>query len=133
MHGELLKMRCQTSGKIFESLTPLDENILCLCCKKKGTLRPHIVWFGEMPLELPKILDLLKNCQLFIAVGTSGTVYPAASFVQEARKYGAYAVNINPEESENEIFFHRVIRGTASVETEKLVEEILGQSFSHNF
>jgi NAD-dependent deacetylase len=133
MHGDLLKMRCQTSGKIFESLTPLDENILCVCCGQKGRLRPHIVWFGEMPLELSKIFDLLKKCQIFIAIGTSGSVYPAASFVQEARKYGAYGVNINPEESENEIFFHRVIRGIASCETEKLVEEILGQSFSHNF
>jgi NAD-dependent deacetylase len=133
MHGELLKMRCQTSGRIFESKNPLDENVVCPCCDRKGMLRPHIVWFGEIPLELPKIFDLLRKCQLFIAIGTSGSVYPAASFVEEARKYGALAVNINPEESENEIFFHRVIRGTASCETEKLVEDILGQSFSHNF
>lgn len=133
MHGELLKIRCQKSEKVFESTTPIDENVLCPCCGQKGMLRPHIIWFGEMPLELPKIFDLLKKCQLFIAIGTSGKVYPAASFVQEARKYGAYAININEEESENEIFFHRVIRGKASFETEKLVKEILGQGFRDNF
>ena len=132
MHGELLKMRCQKSDRIFESQLPLDENFLCPCCGRSGTLRPHIVWFGEIPLELPKIFDHLKNCQLFIAIGTSGTVYPAASFVSEARRYGAYTVNINPEESENEIYFHRTLRGNASVETEKLVKEILGQCFSNN-
>jgi len=133
MHGELLKMRCQKSSKVFESTLPLDENTLCPCCGQKGILRPHIVWFGEMPLELPKISDLLTRCQLFIAIGTSGSVYPAAAFVAEARKYGAHTININLEESENEIYFHRVIKGVASHETKKLVEEILDQSFGNNF
>jgi NAD-dependent deacetylase len=122
MHGELLKLRCQRSQKVFESLSTDDE---CPCCKEKGNLRPHIVWFGEIPLELPKIFDLLRKCQLFIAIGTSGSVYPAAGFVEEARRYGAHTININDEESENEIYFHRIIRGKASVETGKLVEEIL--------
>jgi len=133
MHGELLKIRCRKSDKVFEFTKPLDENILCPCCGQIGNLRPHIVWFGEMPLELPKIFDLLKKCHLFLAIGTSGTVYPAASFVQEARRYGAYAININSEESENEIYFHRVIKGKASFETEKLVGEILGQGFRNDF
>lgn len=133
MHGELLKIRCQKSEKIFESPTPLDENVSCPCCGKKGMLRPHIVWFGEIPLDLPKIFDLLKKCQLFIAIGTSGTVYPASSFVQEVRRYGAYAININLEASENEIYFHRTIKGSASLETERLVEEILSQGFRNDF
>ncbi|MFI5390614.1 MAG: NAD-dependent deacylase [Bacteriovoracales bacterium] len=126
MHGELLKIRCQRSKKVFESVSP---NVECPCCKEKGNLRPHIVWFGEMPLELPKIFNLLRSCQLFIAIGTSGSVYPAAGFVEEARKYGAHTININDEESENEIYFHRIIRGRASIETEKLVKELLSQSF----
>ncbi len=130
MHGELLKLRCQKTGKVFDLIS---ENENCPCCQQNGTLRPHIVWFGEIPLELPTIFNLLRNCQYFIAIGTSGTVFPAAGFVEEARRYGAYTININYEESENEIYFHKKIRGLASLETEKIVEEILSKGLRYDF
>ena len=83
MHGELLKVRCLKTSEIYPWKTDVTEETLCPCCKKTQTLRPHIVWFGEMPLEMPQIFSALAECDIFISIGTSGQVYPAAGFVQE--------------------------------------------------
>ena len=95
MHGELLKSRCYKTGSIFNQQKPLNLDSVCRCCRSLGNLRPHIVWFGELPLEIPKIENSLTTCGLFIAIGTSGLVYPAAGFYEQAKKCGAHTVEIN--------------------------------------
>lgn len=99
MHGELLKIRCAACGRIARFEGDLDTDAICPSCDAKGTLRPHIVWFGEMPLFMEAIGDALADAGLFIAIGTSGTVYPAAGFAAEARAAGAITLEINMEET----------------------------------
>ena len=95
MHGKLLQSRCSQSGLIFKQLKPLNVDSICRCCSTLGNLRPHIVWFGELPLEIPKIEKALTTCDLFVAIGTSGQVHPAAGFYEQAKKYGAHTLEIN--------------------------------------
>lgn len=90
MHGELLKARCLKSGEIRDCAEDLDW---------RGTYRPHIVWFGEMPLYMDVIERALSNCDLFISIGTSGAVYPAAGFVA-AVPDGCRTVEINLGDTE---------------------------------
>jgi len=100
MHGELLKVRCGVSGQIFPIRQDIRHDTVCACCGLTETLRPHVVWFGEMPLGMDEIYRALSECQLFIAVGTSGNVYPAAGFVRQARLAGAHTVELNLEPSQ---------------------------------
>ncbi len=95
MHGELLKVRCSWSGKIYDWERDVNETDRCDCCQPPRQLRPHIVWFGEMPLEMERIYQALAECDYFIAIGTSGNVYPAAGFVQEANRAGAVTIELN--------------------------------------
>lgn len=113
MHGEILKMRCTASDQIFECLTPINGEQLCECCELAGTLRPHIVWFGEMPLYMDEIYQALAQAELFIAIGTSGNVYPAAGFVQMANQAGAKSLEINLEASNVATEFDEHIYGKA--------------------
>ncbi|MDX2349558.1 MAG: NAD-dependent protein deacylase [Porticoccus sp.] len=114
MHGELLKIRCSQSGRIFEcrdNTTPLSK---CPCCGMSGNLRPHVVWFGEMPLYMNEIYQALNSCDLFIAIGTSGNVYPAAGFFETAKMAGAHTVELNLEPSINGSQFAEQHYGPAS-------------------
>ncbi|MFV3074444.1 NAD-dependent deacylase [Niveispirillum fermenti] len=97
MHGELLKIRCGACGRMERYENDLAADAICPDCGARGTLRPHIVWFGEMPLHLAAIGDALSDCGLFLSIGTSGQVYPAAGFATEARMAGALTVEINLE------------------------------------
>lgn len=99
MHGELLKARCVKSGRAFEIKTDFDGSHRCSCCKKPQAIRPHIVWFGEMPFFMDKIEKALMTCDMFISLGTSGNVYPAAGFVAYAKAVGARTVEVNLEPS----------------------------------
>ena len=74
MHGELLKMRCLDSLLIFDIAEDFNFHTECRCCLSHGNLRPHIVWFGEMPLQMNKINQALESCDVFAAIGTSGNV-----------------------------------------------------------
>jgi len=94
MHGEIAKARCTRTGEVMEwrgDLEPRHPSPF----HPEGLLRPHIVWFGEMPLEMERIEAAIDACDLFVAIGTSGAVYPAAGFVQWARAAGARTVEIN--------------------------------------
>lgn len=113
MHGELLKARCTATDQICDwpgDLDPWHDSPF----SPDGWLRPHIVWFGEMPLELPRIFAALERCHLFISIGTSGAVYPAAGFVREARLAGARTVEINLEPSLGASSFDEAIYGPAT-------------------
>lgn len=114
MHGELLKSRCVHSMQVHEQLTDIALQSVCECCQREGTLRPHIVWFGEMPLEMERIYQALDECDLFISIGTSGHVYPAAGFVEIANAAGAHTVELNLEPSEITNAFKEIQRGPAA-------------------
>jgi NAD-dependent deacetylase len=114
MHGELLKIRCSETNQIFPCHKDTFTNSLCQCCLKPGNLRPHVVWFGEMPLCLDDIYLALEQCDLFIAIGTSGNVYPAAGFFEIAKSVNAHTVELNLEPSTNGSRFDEKIYGQAT-------------------
>ncbi|GEM74570.1 Sir2 family NAD+-dependent deacetylase [Vibrio sagamiensis] len=128
MHGELLKARCCESGQVFECKKDLESEQRCHCCQIPSQLRPHIVWFGEMPLQMGEIYSLLEDADLFVSIGTSGLVYPAAGFVHDAKMHGAHTIEINLEPSAVESEFEEKRYGKASIEVPKLVKELLGQA-----
>lgn len=114
MHGELLKARCVSC----DSVCGWSEDILavstCGYCGSRGSLRPHIVWFGEMPLYMSAIEEVLERCDLFVSIGTSSVVYPAAGFAQVARYNGATTVELNLEPSSHESKFDKAYYGLAT-------------------
>ena len=114
MHGELLKVRCTWSNQVIEWTGDLDVNERCHCCQFPQPLRPHIVWFGEMPLDMDRIYQAIEGSTIFISIGTSGHVYPAAGFVHEAKLHGAHTVELNLEPSQVESEFEEKHYGLAS-------------------
>jgi NAD-dependent deacetylase len=126
MHGELLKVRCAASGQVFERTEPLYSDEFCRCCGLPETLRPHIVWFGEIPLYMDTIEAALAQCDLFVSIGTSGNVYPAAGFQQAARAYGAHTVELNLEASAGASYFHEQHYGPATEVVPAFFDQILG-------
>ncbi|SON48649.1 Sir2 family NAD+-dependent deacetylase [Vibrio tapetis] len=125
MHGELLKSRCSESNQVIDCSTDINIDDLCHCCQIPAQMRPHIVWFGEMPLRMGDIYSAIEAADLFISIGTSGVVYPAAGFVHDARMHGAHTIEINLEPSAVESEFEERRYGKASIEVPKLVEELL--------
>ncbi len=107
--------------------TSLDTNGLNICpsCQVGGSVRPDIVWFGEMPYDMERIEESLRGCDLFVSIGTSGAVYPAAGFVQTAKYVGARTLEINLDPSQGSIFFDERRFGRAGVEVPKWVAEML--------
>ncbi len=124
MHGELNKARCLLSGKIIEHEGDISTDILCPCCQRP-TLRPHIVWFGEMPLYMDEICRALEQCDLFLSIGTSGHVYPAAGFVEIARQAGAHTVEINLQPSNTEDAFAEHRYGPAGQTLPSFLQQLL--------
>ncbi|RDH43950.1 Sir2 family NAD+-dependent deacetylase [Zooshikella ganghwensis] len=124
MHGELLKSRCEGCGEIFSYLEDLQMTTPCPCCQLSGHLRPHIVWFNEIPLALDAIYSALTSCDLFVAIGTSGNVYPAAGFFQEASHHGAHTVELNLEPSVSGSLFKEQHYGPASEVVPRFFAEI---------
>lgn len=116
MHGELFKARHVHSGEVREQRDDLPAD---------SDWRPHIVWFGEMPFEMERIYDRLRDCDLFIAIGTSGNVYPAAGFVFEASRCGAETVELNLEPSAGAELFARHHYGPASEVVPAFVRTLL--------
>ena len=114
MHGELTKVRCIDSEHVFDWVDDLSVSDTSPITKRAGALRPHIVWFGEMPLEMERIYAALAQCDLFISIGTSGNVYPAAGFVAEARAHGAHTVELNLEPSQGQSMFAEHHYGNAT-------------------
>ena len=125
MHGEILKMRCAASKQIYACDSDIAVEDLCSCCGMPGNLRPHIVWFGEMPLYMDEIYVALAQCDLFLSIGTSGNVYPAAGFVQMANQAGAKTLEINLEESNVATAFDDAIYGKAGEVLPEWVDKFL--------
>lgn len=125
MHGELRKIRCVRCSHIAPWTDDLSIDHACQNCTETGGLRPHIVWFGEMPIYMDVISSALDDCDLFISIGTSGSVYPAAGFVHEANMLGARTIEINLEPSANAAEFTKGFYGRAGVKVPECVESLL--------
>lgn len=125
MHGEILKALCTHCGNKAPWEEDLTVDLACPACGQMGGMRPDVVWFGEMPYQMERIYAALSACDLFISVGTSGTVYPAAGFVMEARSSGAHTVELNLEPSEGASLFAEAIHGPATEIVPAYVERLL--------
>ncbi|MBO6518971.1 MAG: NAD-dependent deacylase [Rhodospirillales bacterium] len=115
MHGELLKSRCSHCGDLSACRRDLSVDMVCQACTRAGGLRPHVVWFGEMPLMMDEIEKALARTVLFMSIGTSGNVYPAAGFVELVRHYSrGHTVELNLEPSSGATSFAEQHYGAAS-------------------
>ncbi len=125
MHGELLKARCRHCGAAHRWTRDLRLDDVCAACGHKGALRPDIVWFGEVPYHLDDIGQALYEADLFVAIGTSGAIYPAAGFVAEARAMGLPTCELNLESADNALLFDKAHYGLASETVPAWVDEAL--------
>ena len=125
MHGELLRMFCRHCNMRADITDDLSVETACASCGARGGMRPDIVWFGEMPYQMERIERALLDCALFLSVGTSGNVYPAAGFVQTARIAGAKCVEINLEKSATNEMFSDAKYGKATEMLPAYLAEIL--------
>ncbi|MBY4677884.1 Sir2 family NAD+-dependent deacetylase [Marinobacterium arenosum] len=125
MHGELLSLRCVDSGQVYRTEQDAMPEDLCACCGSGGNLRPDIVWFGEMPMQMERIYHALERCDLFLAIGTSGHVYPAAGFVEVANAAGARTLEQNLEPSKVHNAFDHHLPGPAGTRVPELVDRLL--------
>ena len=125
MHGELASGWCLGCDERFAWAGPMGEDASCPICQVAGQVRPDIVWFGEMPYDMDRIDAALMKADLFVSIGTSGAVYPAAGFVQTAKYCRAHTLEINLEPSQGSLFFDERRYGPAGVEVPRWVEEVL--------
>ena len=125
MHGELARGWCVACEARFAWTGTMGEGAVCPSCAVSGHVRPDIVWFGEMPYAMERIDDAVRACDLFVSIGTSGAVYPAAGFVQTARYCGARTLEINLEPSQGSIFFDESRIGRAGELVPGWVDEVL--------
>jgi NAD-dependent deacetylase len=124
MHGQLDSALCAACGMRTPWDKPLSDRPACPFCEVPS-LRPDIVWFGEMPYRMEEIYEALSACELFVSIGTSGAVYPAAGFVQEALMNGARTLELNLEPSEGSSFFTESRHGRAGEIVPQWVDEVL--------
>ena len=124
MHGKLLSARCAISQQTFDWSDSFDHTTKCPCCNRV-TLRPDIVWFGEMPMYMEEIYDALSKADVFIAIGTSGNVYPPAGFVQIAKESGAHTIEANLEPGVTNALFDESLTGPASHIVPQWVDQLI--------
>jgi len=125
MHGELRSALCAACGERRAWAGALPPGTTCDACGA-AALRPDIVFFGEMPYEMERIEQALARADLFVSIGTSGAVYPAAGFVQLAAHYGARTLELNLERSAGSDWFEETRLGAASVLVPAWIEEMIG-------
>jgi NAD-dependent deacetylase len=125
IHGELTRGWCLGCDGRFDWSGAMGQGASCPQCGERGQVRPDIVWFGEMPYEMDRIDEALRRCDLFVSIGTSGAVYPAASFVQTARYCGAETLEMNLEPSLGSTLFDESRIGRAGELVPHWVDEML--------
>lgn len=123
MHGRIDESICLSCGRIVKGLASADSQ--CTACATERMMKPNIVFFGEMPQHMTEIEQRLNTCTLFIAVGTSGVVYPAAGFVRTAKEHGATTLLFNLEKVANTPFFDEQILGKASETLPRFLKELV--------
>lgn len=124
MHGEHLKAWCVACDERSRWTASLRERPACPACGEPA-LRPDIVWFGEMPYRMDEIYAALRGADLFVSIGTSGAVYPAAGLVRQARDLGARTLELNLEPSQGTAWFHEARHGPATEVVPAWVDELL--------
>ncbi len=125
MHGRHREARCNHCGYVVEWHGDMSTADVCGGCEKSGGLRPNVVWFGEMPMDMDLIEEALMNCGLFISIGTSGNVYPAAGFVRLVERTEAVSVELNLEPSEGARNFDHARYGPATEVVPVFVSDLL--------
>lgn len=125
MHGEILAALCTRCGGRHPWHDDLSMETVCPGCGRPGGMRPDVVWFGEMPYQMERIAEVLGRADLFLSIGTSGNVYPAAGFFAEARAKGAHTVELNLEPSAGAGLFHEAIHGPATEVVPRFVDDLL--------
>ncbi|MCR9157287.1 MAG: NAD-dependent deacylase [Rhodobacteraceae bacterium] len=125
MHGELSRALCAVCDHRWDAPPEMSVGESCPACQQP-TARPDIVWFGEIPYHMEQIIEAIQTCDLFAAIGTSGQVYPAAGFVEEARMAGAATVELNLRDSDMSYAFEEQIVGPASKTVPAWVNRLLG-------
>ena len=125
MHGELLKSFCTRTGKRFWTEFDVTPQSVCESCQQKNTLRPDIVWFGEMPYQMDDIYQAISQSDLFLSIGTSGNVYPAAGFVEAANQAGSHTVELNLEPSLVQSAFKETVYGKATEVVDRYLEGLI--------
>jgi NAD-dependent deacetylase len=126
MHGELRKVRCAHCRRGLEWEGDLATSTVCQFCHRVGGMRPDIVWFGEIPKHMERIGEAVGTADVFVAIGTSGHVYPAAGFVSLARSAGARTLEINNAETAISSSFEQHLTGPATLEVPQWVAGMLG-------
>ena len=125
MHGELKSALCTSCEMRSPWDATLSDRPPCPICQAPS-LRPDVVWFGEMPYQMDRIYAALRAADLFVSIGTSGAVYPAAGFVRDARDLGVQTLELNLERSEGSHWFHESRQGRAGDLVPAWVDELLG-------
>ena len=129
MHGSHTHVRCTACGATEPWAADLSVETPCPACGKTGTLRPNIVWFGEMPHHLDAIGRPLARADAFVAIGTSGAVYPAAGYVAAAQRRGLTTVEFNLEPADNAALFDVAVYGRASETVPRFVDLVLREGW----
>ena len=127
MHGELTSAWCLACDARVRWEKDLSDSPACPSCAATGTMRPDIVWFGEIPYQMERIDRALMQADLFVSIGTSGAVYPAAGYVQTARYAGARTLEMNLEPSQGSFLFHESRIGRAGELVPRWVDEMLAK------
>ena len=125
IHGRIDEVVCLNCSHVIKAFDDVNFSDVCTKCNVSNILKPNIVFFGEMPLYMTEVQKLLRQCDLFVSVGTSGIVYPAAGFVQTAKFYGADTIEFNLEETSNNRLFDRHIKGKCTQTLPSFVEDLL--------
>ncbi len=125
MHGELLRAKCAACDWAWDFEGDMGLSDVCPACQSVKTVRPDIVWFGEMPYDMDEIFDHLAEADIFAAIGTSGNVYPAAGFVAEAARAGAHTIEFNLEPSAGSPMFDQCRHGKAGTLVPIWTQEII--------
>tara|TARA_B100000941_G_scaffold122673_2_gene86395 strand:+ start:29 stop:751 length:723 start_codon:yes stop_codon:yes gene_type:complete len=127
MHGELRVLRCESCNEVFDYMESEhlgEDYVACESCASER-LRPHIVWFHEMPLKMPEIYAAVEDCDIFITIGTSGHVYPAAGLIDIAKQTGAFCIGVNLDHPLNLAQHDDFLLGKAGEILPKLVAEMI--------
>ena len=125
VHGQINQAVCLNCGHILETFGDVDTETICPKCQVAGMMKPNIVFFGENLLYMDRVDELLRSCDLFLSIGTSGVVFPAAAFVQTAKYHEALTYEFNLEPTSNNFYFDHHIMGKAGVTLPAFVDEMI--------
>lgn len=128
IHGQINQAVCLNCGQVLETFGDVDTQTSCSNCQTTGMMKPNIVFFGENLLCMEEVEPILRHCDLFLSIGTSGVVYPAANFVHTAKYYGADAIEFTLDTTANNYLFDRHIYGKAGETLPKFIEELLNKA-----